>query len=178
MSKAYAHRDGFDGNSHDLGQHLRDVAEEARKKANAACPQDPEFALMAASAGWFHDIGKYRDEFQEYLFGKRRGGLETRHSVFGAAASFLNKLPMAVVLAILGHHAGLHDIGDAQGQLVSRPPSRGRIETTAQARSASIPPVSPGLRAGGGLKHSIDRTQPTGHPKQAGSPPASEPGAD
>ncbi|WP_406697481.1 CRISPR-associated helicase Cas3' [Singulisphaera sp. Ch08] len=117
MNEAFAHRNGFDGKPHGLIPHLRDVAAEASKKANAACPQDPDFALLAAAAGWLHDLGKFRGEFQEYLFGRRRGGLETRHSVFGAAGAYLSKLPTAVVLAILGHHAGLHDLGALQGQL-------------------------------------------------------------
>jgi CRISPR-associated endonuclease/helicase Cas3 len=71
---------------------------------------------LAAWAGWLHDLGKYRDEVQEYLAGLRTGGPETRHAVFGAAQAARDRLP-SVALAVLGHHAGLPDWPHAVGQI-------------------------------------------------------------
>lgn len=117
MSRALAHTGGLEGRGHDLVDHLRDVAGRARKFAEGAKPDDPDFALMAAWAGWLHDLGKYRDEFQQYLVGRRQGGVETQHSVFGAARARSLNLPWAVVLAVLGHHAGLPSYSHAKGRI-------------------------------------------------------------
>ena len=106
MSRALAHTGGPTGRGHDLATHLRDVASRARTFAEAAKPEDLEFATLAEWAGWLHDLGKYREEFQQYLLGKRLKGSETQHAVFGAAWSW-EELPKAVALAINGHHAGL-----------------------------------------------------------------------
>ena len=44
------------------------------------------FHHRAWMAGLLHDLGKYRQEFQEYQNGIRARGIETNHSVYGAAA--------------------------------------------------------------------------------------------
>ena len=106
MSRALAHTGGAGGEDHDLVDHLRDVAVRARGFAEGAKAGDSDFAALAEWAGWLHDLGKYRDEFQDYLLGRREGGYETQHAVFGAAWSW-EELPRAVALAINGHHAGL-----------------------------------------------------------------------
>ena len=106
MSRALAHTGGAGGKDHDLVDHLRDVAVRARRFAEGAKPTDSDFAALAEWGGWLHDLGKYRDEFQDYLLGRREGGRETQHAVFGAAWSW-EELPRAVALAINGHHAGL-----------------------------------------------------------------------
>jgi CRISPR-associated endonuclease/helicase Cas3 len=70
----------------------------------------------AEVAGSLHDLGKYRQEFQSYLRGKRPGGPETQHAIFGAAwalehAAQDNKL-LGAALSVAGHHAGLHNLAD------------------------------------------------------------------
>jgi CRISPR-associated endonuclease/helicase Cas3 len=117
MDRAHAHRDGACGSSHDLVEHLADVATLAARNAVRARAGDAQFARLASAAGWLHDLGKYRREFQEYLYGMRDGGRETQHAVFGAAGCLHRKVPLSAVLAILGHHAGLHDFTDAKGSL-------------------------------------------------------------
>ncbi len=116
MPRAYAHTNGAGGRPHDLIEHLRDTASQAQAFATEARPSDPSFSALASWAGWLHDLGKYRPEFQDYLFGRRPGGLETQHAVFGAARALKAGLPSAVCLAILGHHAGLHDWTDLDPQ--------------------------------------------------------------
>jgi CRISPR-associated endonuclease/helicase Cas3 len=100
-----------------LVEHLADVAALAGRNAVGANPRDAEFARLASAAGWLHDLGKYRAEFQDYLHNKRIGGKDTQHAVFGAAGCLHKGVPFSAVLAILGHHAGLHDFTDAKGSL-------------------------------------------------------------
>lgn len=117
MARAMAHTGGVGGTGHELIAHLRDTAARTRRFASTARPTDADFAALAAWAGWLHDLGKYRPEFQDYLFGRRAGGPETQHAVFGAGCAASRNLPSAVALAILGHHAGLPSWPHAQGRL-------------------------------------------------------------
>jgi CRISPR-associated endonuclease/helicase Cas3 len=99
-----------------LARHLRNVAALARQFA-----QPLGLAEEAELAGWLHDLGKYRAEFQQMLRGQRGSTADTQHAVFGAAWAFEraakdNQLA-GTAFAVAGHHAGLHDCGDLQ-QLV------------------------------------------------------------
>jgi CRISPR-associated endonuclease/helicase Cas3 len=79
----------------------------------------------AEVAGFLHDLGKYRQEFQDYLRGKRPGGPDTQHAIFGAAwalehAAQDNTL-LGAALSVAGHHAGLHNLADLPS-LAESPP--------------------------------------------------------
>jgi CRISPR-associated endonuclease/helicase Cas3 len=88
-----------------LAVHLRNVSDLA---ARFATPFGAE--AEASLAGLLHDLGKYRDEFQAYLRGQRSSSAETQHAIFGAAwAADESRGLLASMLAIAGHHAGLHD---------------------------------------------------------------------
>ncbi len=115
MSDFFAHLGSESGRPHVLFDHLRDVAEMAREFAETATEKDSRLADLARCAGWLHDLGKFRAPFQEYLKGRRSRGKTTWHSVFGAAA--VAKIFPGVAFAILGHHTGLHDLGDWQSAL-------------------------------------------------------------
>jgi CRISPR-associated endonuclease/helicase Cas3 len=106
MLRALAHTGGPGGETHGLTDHLRDVARKCSDFAERARPCDADFRALASWAGWLHDLGKFRPEFQDYLLGRRAGSLETQHAVFGAAWAW-NDLPKAIALAVNGHHAGL-----------------------------------------------------------------------
>lgn len=96
-----------------LAEHLRHVADLA---ASFARPLGIE--QEASVAGLLHDLGKYRDEFQEYLRQQRQSSVDTQHAVYGAkwaVDSDRNLLPSA--FGVAGHHAGLHDLGDLQQML-------------------------------------------------------------
>ena len=117
MGKALAHTSEGNPRGHLLLEHLRDVARRSRELASMANPSDRDFAAMAEWTGLLHDLGKYRDEFQAYLLGKRQGGIDTQHAVFGAARSLQLRLPWAVAISILGHHAGLSSVSKAREQI-------------------------------------------------------------
>jgi len=81
----------------------------------------------ARVAGWLHDLGKFREEFQAYLKNERQGGVETHHAVYGAALAFHRDWPCAFALA--GHHTGLYDrhglqslVGDTKYDAANRLP--------------------------------------------------------
>src|SRR5271157_145127 len=107
-----------EGHWQPLKDHLRNVAHMARTFGNQL-----DLGREAEIAGFLHDLGKYRQEFQEYLRGKRPGGPETQHAVFGAAWAFEravkeNKL-FGATFAVAGHHAGLHNQSDLEAHIES-----------------------------------------------------------
>lgn len=99
-----------------LSVHLRNVAK-------LACRFADPFGLGAEAelAGILHDLGKYRLQFQDYLRGIRKPGIDTHHAIYGAAVAWRrtmeghDALPQA--FAIAGHHAGLPDANDLEGTL-------------------------------------------------------------
>ena len=112
----YGHTaDGPDGKPTGVAQwqllkdHLRNVASLARRFAEPL-----GLAKEAELAGLLHDLGKYREEFQEYLRGERASSVETQHAIYGAAWALTPHQQLGSVFAVAGHHAGLHDMSDAQ----------------------------------------------------------------
>lgn len=113
-----------------LWEHLRRVAEGA--------PGTPGAAAFAAAfgaeewgrlLGWWHDVGKYSKEFQEYLVSSRASGDGNRaacrgrvdHSTAGAQLAMRRgSLGKLLAYAIAGHHAGLPDGAGSQSSLRDR----------------------------------------------------------
>lgn len=89
--------------------HLRNVAVLAKR---FAAPLN--FENEAELAGLLHDLGKYRNEFQAYLRGERSSSVETQHAIYGSAWALQPHQQMGAFLAVAGHHAGLHNLSDAQ----------------------------------------------------------------
>ncbi|MCD2436570.1 CRISPR-associated endonuclease Cas3'', partial [Acidaminococcus sp. NSJ-142] len=89
-----------------LIDHLIHVAELAESFATG-----PEMKQMAYQCGKYHDVGKYSKEFQEYIRGLMKGGVD--HSSAGAQLLFRNREMNSVyeAMCIAGHHAGLPDMG-------------------------------------------------------------------
>lgn len=86
-----------------LSEHLWNVARLAKIFAEPL-----GFGEQAEAAGLLHDLGKYREAFQEYLKGERARSAETQHAIYGAClAATLKANDLAFVIA--GHHAGLHN---------------------------------------------------------------------
>jgi CRISPR-associated endonuclease/helicase Cas3 len=100
---------------HELDEHLREVAKLAEKMAATFGASD-----WAKLAGLWHDLGKYRSAFQNYI--KKASGYDPEahiengqgrvdHSTAGALHA-LEKLPVigrVLAYLIAGHHAGLPD---------------------------------------------------------------------
>ncbi len=86
MTKYYAH--SLNGRPEEYWQeledHLSEVADLAKKFANAIRPNEKSFAELAGLTGLLHDLGKYRTEFQEYLKRERQSSIDTAHAAYGA----------------------------------------------------------------------------------------------
>ena len=109
----YAHTPPKDGSGpwHDLGAHLRGVAERAAEFGDAFGAAD-----VCRALGWVHDLGKADPRFQLYLRACHAGGKpETMpHAAPSAAAArWLDPFTMLVV----AHHAGLYDQAEAAAKL-------------------------------------------------------------
>lgn len=105
-----AHTENAVGVPHLLQDHLQSVGGLSSHFAEKSCKALKDAAYWA---GLLHDLGKYRDEFQEYLRNEREGGIETHHAIYGAALAFQRQW-LGPAFAIAGHHAGLHDLNDLQ----------------------------------------------------------------
>ncbi len=97
-----------------MHKHLSDVAELAEKFIREA---NPQLAESSRWAGLLHDLGKYRQEFQDYLRsnGKIESSYENHHAVYGAALAFLlaqksrSQSWISIAYVIAAYHAGLHN---------------------------------------------------------------------
>lgn len=67
----------------------------------------PDLPEAAEAAGWLHDLGKYRQSFQEYICGRSPMGSKQHKEAGAAWAAFSGHLPLS--FAILGHHHGMPD---------------------------------------------------------------------
>lgn len=99
----YAHSppDGDWRNAHGLRDHLESVAALASRAGEAFQAAD-----FGRYAGLWHDLGKYRRSFQDYIQGRPHG--PKSHKWAGAAhARTLGGLGRYIALAIAGHHGGI-----------------------------------------------------------------------
>jgi CRISPR-associated endonuclease/helicase Cas3 len=101
-----AHNENSDGKPHLLHEHLSSVGKYAESFLSEV---NPALAETGRWAGLLHDLGKYRDEFQEMLRGRTGKSIETHHAVYGAALAILRKWNL-IGFVIAGHHAGLHNL--------------------------------------------------------------------
>lgn len=112
IKKHLAHTENTSGIVHNLDDHLKSVGNLAK---DFICAANTSLGETARWAGFLHDLGKYRSEFQEYLAGKRERSKETHHAIYGAALAFQlarksrNQMWLPIAFAIAAHHAGLYD---------------------------------------------------------------------
>ena len=83
---------------------------------------------LAYRAGLWHDLGKYRLEWQNYLKSLVDGvrGQKIPHAIHGAILAYRLKLP-SVAIAISGHHSGLPDV-DELGEMIRNPESAAQTD--------------------------------------------------
>ncbi|MFP4008857.1 MAG: CRISPR-associated endonuclease Cas3'', partial [Spirulinaceae cyanobacterium] len=97
---AYWARITEDDRKQPLPDHLKGVAQRTKQ----ALPRDLQ--SLGYYAGLWHDLGKYRREWQDYLQGN---GKKCTHAAYGArlAVNQRKKPVPAMAYAIAGHHTGL-----------------------------------------------------------------------
>ncbi|MFM6002643.1 MAG: CRISPR-associated helicase Cas3' [Sphaerospermopsis kisseleviana] len=111
----YLSRVNKNGLKQELKQHLTNVATMSRSIVPS------EFQAVAYYAGLWHDLGKYRKEWQNYLLHRVAGDkLQTiPHAVHGAVLALQShnskKDPPAMAYIIAGHHAGLYSKDKLKG---------------------------------------------------------------
>lgn len=159
---AHLVQDGGDWRFHRLDVHLNDTGELAAGFAAAFGSEE-----WARLAGAWHDLGKYRPAFQDYLraatgYSENDGALmKVDHSTAGAihAIEKLGPLGRIIAYAIAGHHAGLADWspGEVGGGSLSQRLEQHDLLDDARARGA-IP------------NQLLDRPAPLEMPPTKGSP--------
>ncbi|MEO7330724.1 MAG: CRISPR-associated endonuclease Cas3'', partial [Minicystis sp.] len=108
LGPSYAHSppDGLTWDqAHELRDHLEAVAELAQGHASAF--GIPEWGHLA---GLWHDLGKYRPGFQQYIRGELIPMNLKSHKLAGAAHALKLEYQVAgqlLALCIAGHHGGL-----------------------------------------------------------------------
>lgn len=130
---AYAHsREPHDPRPWEpLDEHLARVADLAAQFASAF-----DSAEWGRLAGLWHDLGKYRPEFQRRIRGEQ---LQAPHAGVGAALAYQCQAP-PIAFAIAGHHAGLANHVEQHG--TSQTPLRRKV-TDEQATLAAVRPLIP-----------------------------------
>lgn len=114
-TERYAHTHGQDVRDWEtIWTHLEAVANQASAFGAAFGASD-----VCETAGWWHDIGKYSDEFQNYL--RDSSGIErlnahiessgrVDHSTYGAQlAASKSAIGRLLAFCIAGHHGGMPD---------------------------------------------------------------------
>ncbi len=99
----------------DLGRHLNEVAEQAKRFAS--CFGWGEIAFLA---GLLHDIGKNSTAFQHYLRQADETARGPDHSTAGAREAekaYPGSLGRMLAYVVAGHHAGLSDFADLNRRL-------------------------------------------------------------
>ena len=117
-------------------QNVSALAAEAAAKFNAEA--------TGAYCGLLHDIGKYSDAFQRHLAGDRT---PVDHSTAGACVAN-DRRAFAAAFAIMGHHAGLPDLGSrhcpAPATYFGRLSNEGRArleDCSAYTQEVQLPPA-------------------------------------
>lgn len=143
-----------------LEVHLKEVATLAGEFSTAFGA--PEWGELA---GLWHDVGKYKPEFQARI---RGSGDQVEHAGLGAAlAASKGGLGQALAFVIAGHHAGLANLtsqGDTiqsalRERLLRNAPDLERLGATIPAalREHPLPPAPDGLRPGSGTRSDQER---------------------
>ena len=147
LTKALAHSENTKGKTHDLEEHLNEVANLASGFATIFGSEQ-----YARCAGLWHDLGKNALDFQAKIMAVDDAHVEDEkvvgrvdHSSAGAihAIEVLNRgLGLPLALAIAGHHAGLANLTDLDTRLAD-PAKKQRLVVSKSNPAAVILPATP-----------------------------------
>jgi CRISPR-associated endonuclease/helicase Cas3 len=98
---------------HDLIEHLNAVASDGMKLAEQALPGNSILRDQAQICGYWHDIGKFRQGFQDYLRGISVQAQLRYHKQAGALLLRQQSQIMASFV-IAGHHGGIPNLAALQ----------------------------------------------------------------
>lgn len=142
MKKYYAHSTGNADKSdwQELSEHLLAVGKKSEKFSSAFHAED-----WGRVCGILHDIGKASREFIRRLEGEN---IRAGHSIHGARQAHKRYDLLGTLLAyvLAGHHGGLPDGGDQEGQLHYRLRHERVPEADAAAVEALLASLPPELR--------------------------------
>ena len=139
----YAHSQNDRGERHELVAHLRGVA-----RLTAEFAQSVDARELGSYLGLWHDLGKFRRDFQAYLLAcesaqpaPRRG---PDHKAAGAQMTTAQRLGLLALL-IQGHHGGLQPANQLQGWLDERvaDPAVDQALAAAQQALPDLEPAAP-----------------------------------
>ncbi|MFO0824471.1 MAG: CRISPR-associated helicase Cas3' [Gemmataceae bacterium] len=120
---------------------MREVGTLAKGFAGALSSKSSPLAIAAEAAGLLHDLGKYRNEFQQYIRGGRvKGDPLTHHKQAGAARAFVAR-NAPIAFAIAGHHGGIPDLNDLKQSVVG-PSGKAVAEQVWDAAVADCPELA------------------------------------
>ena len=148
MAEFYAHtRQDLPKNTWDpLLEHLEKTAAQCQIFARAFAPEAGRFV------GLWHDLGKFRPEFQNYLLanceeGHRDASRKCEHSVVGAYRAYLqDRIDLAMIIAAHhGRRGAWIETSDISPRSLFPESSRGADRTRKLAARPHIP-VSPFFR--------------------------------
>ncbi len=133
--------------------HTSNVADLAARFASAFGAEE-----LAKWAAWLHDVGKYSDDFQQYLrqcdAAKRGGGRPPRpgsaeHKVAGTRLA-LELLPAGlremVAACVLGHHGGLNALGPKMLEAIAATQDKAPVQEKAMTQARADFPSLNGAR--------------------------------
>ena len=103
-----AHSENVKDESQTMREHSLQVAHIMKQFALSK-----EYVDLYEYCGYIHDMGKYSDEFQQYI---TDGGPKTKHSIYGAILAFNNKC-IEIALPVYGHHAGIPNCDEMLTQI-------------------------------------------------------------
>lgn len=117
---------------HDLIEHLKAVASDGMKLAEQALPGNSILKDQAQICGYWHDLGKFRQGFQDYL-NKLPVSPELRYHKQAGALLARQQSQIMACFAIAGHHGGIPDLATLQEMIKSEAAKQCLAEATQQA---------------------------------------------
>jgi len=112
MIEFIAHTQNDKGETHNLKKHIYGTADKAKKFS-----EKWSMGNLGYISGLLHDLGKYSDQFQDYLINNSSG---VEHAIAGAIFAKDSKFTMfsnILPFFIAGHHSGLHNLSNLKDSL-------------------------------------------------------------